>query len=448
MLIYILLLLSFIMLMLFLLINQLDYMSPTILFLAPFTVSILFAALYANEWGIQMNAITFFLLIFGFLSFFIGERLGKGIVKGKNRNKNNVSNVSNLEIPMYKYVIIIIYELSAFFIYYKALVSIVSLKGYKYILFDSTYAKEMSSEVGFFVSTINKLAIVFAYLCTLDLIYNYVFKKGKRIKKICDIIVILIYLFTVLLTGSRGDVINYGVSFLFLLYVLICKKKGWTIKEYKKMLIKIIPACMTVIIGFFLLKNIVKKSGQMASGFLDIISSYMGAQIDLLDRLVSNNKYGISYNYIGYESFNNMYQFLNKIGVIKDMPDIPFYYRAYNYIGCNVYTFFRRPYVDFGFLGCLFITMLCGYAFGYIYYKKIKNRNTDKKSLLSLLIYAFFINKVVMAFFDDYITIQISMTTAVILVLFFVMYKFVFFSHVRICLKKERIHVFSIDKKN
>lgn len=413
--------------------NKFDYMSPSVLFVFPLLISIMFAMIYADDWGVNLHLETTCLLLFGFILFFIGERLGK---KAPRIGKNSISTDEKpLKIRKYKYAFIIIYQLIAFAMYVHAISSQVGSLGTVYVMFDSTYAKEASKQVGFVVASVFRLSAVFAYLCALDMIFQLAEKSNDKLNIINDSVVIFIYCLTILVSGSRGDVMNFAVSILFMWYIIYCKKNGWKIKNIKKTLKKIIPLTMSVLIAFFLLKNIVKKAGQGSANFMSVVSSYMGAQIDLLDRLITHNKFGISYDYFGYESFYNLYQFLYKIGIVENCPSISFPYRAYNQIGCNVYTYFKRPYVDFGFAGCLLITMICGFVFGYFYYKNIKNSRLDKNALNKLAVYSYFVSKLVMAFFDDYITIQISATAVEMLVFFMFGFKFLFNSKVRFTYK-------------
>jgi oligosaccharide repeat unit polymerase len=433
MLIYVLFFLTVAILFVVLANNKMDYMTPTVLFIAPLTVSIMFAMVYSEEWDVNLCFETFSLLLLGFISFFIGEMIGKSLA-GKKVHSVIARDVFggtegqgvNLSIKKRKYVLMICYEIISFIIYYRAIVSVVSTSGKLYVLFDSTYAKTAVSNVGFGVSTIYKVAIVFAYICLLHLSYNILRKSGTKISYLCDIVVISIYLFSILITGSRGDIINFSVSMVFMFYIIFCKFHGWKTSTIGKTVKKVIPAVILIVLVFYILKNIVNKSGQHDINLLNMVSSYMGAQIDLLDGLVKGDIQMPQYPLFGYESFYNLYQFFGKAGLIRNMTSITFKYKAYNMIGCNVYTFFRRPYVDFGFWGCLIMTMLCGDVFGYLYYKMIKNRYITKESLLSLLIYSFFINKVFMAFFDDYISFQVSVNAVIMIVLFRILYKYIF----------------------
>lgn len=78
----------------------------------------------------------------------------------------------------------------------------------------------------------------------------------------------------------------------------------------------------------------------------------------------------------------------------------------------------------------LFQKTICRFWFGWIvvyffvvwnrmgafYYKYVHVRNGNHRFMFYLMVYAYFINKVVMAFFDDYITLLVSANTAIKLV--------------------------------
>ena len=134
------------------------------------------------------------------------------------------------------------------------------------------------------------------------------------------------------------------------------KKNGGSAKKNVKVATRFVKYILIILVIFYALRLTISKSGQESLSFFDIISGYVGAQIDLLNRLVRQNN--ISYSLFGYESFHDLYSFFEKIGIMRNLPTLTFKYRAYNGLGCNVYTFFRRPYVDFGLVGSWFISLL------------------------------------------------------------------------------------------
>ena len=121
-----------------------------------------------------------------------------------------------------------------------------------------------------------------------------------------------------------------------------------------------------------------------------------------------------------------MYRFFEKIGFMNNLPEVVFKYRAYNGLGCNVFTFFRRPYVDFGLLGAWIVALLCGIVFGHFYYKYVRVINGNHQFLVYMTLYAYFVNKVAMSFFDDYMTMLISANTVIKLILFVLINQFLY----------------------
>ena len=89
----------------------------------------------------------------------------------------------------------------------------------------------------------------------------------------------------------------------------------------------------------------------------------------------------------------------------------------------NVYTFFRRPLHDFGFGGMLLFTVLVAWLFAWIYYGKIKWRDT-KATPYWIMLYGYLFYWIVMMSIDQYGHSYLSVTTVLQIALMFLWYNF------------------------
>ena len=402
-------------------VKQNDFASPSFLSALPLTISIFICVLYKDKWDFECELKTFFLITIGIFLFFCGDQIGRKTFKKKIEYNKLVT--CDMSVTMTRTVLIILFSLISIFLVYKEVSTSVSEAGIVFSLFQ-TSTKGLS---GYSVSTVVSMTMnIMSIISTfgIAILMNNITYKCVKWKDWLFIIPIVSYLIIVLMQGQRGDLINFFVTTIFVSFCMNYKKNGGSAKKNVKVATRFVKYILIILVIFYALRLTISKSGQESLSFFDIISGYVGAQIDLLNRLVRQNN--ISYSLFGYESFHDLYSFFEKIGIMRNLPTLTFKYRAYNGLGCNVYTFFRRPYVDFGLVGSWFISLLCGIVWGHFYYKYVHVRNGNHRFMFYLMVYAYFINKVVMAFFDDYITLLVSANTAIKLVLFVLINKFMY----------------------
>ena len=77
----------------------------------------------------------------------------------------------------------------------------------------------------------------------------------------------------------------------------------------------------------------------------------------------------------GEESLIGLHQLLNNIGIDTYVKGRHLEFRKLNdHTYSNIYTFFRRPYHDFGLIGMYIFVIAIAFFFTLIYYGKIKKR--------------------------------------------------------------------------
>jgi oligosaccharide repeat unit polymerase len=417
----ILLIVAFAIIFLIMVVKQNDFVSPSFMFAAPLIVSIFICVIYQNKWNFECRLETFLLIIVGIVLFFCGDQIGNKMSRRKIGYNEKIS--CDMSVTMIKIVFIILFSLISIYLVYREVSRSVSAAGIAYSLFRTSTKGLAKYSVSTVVSMIMNIMSIISIFGVVVLVNNFIHKCTKR-RDWLFVVPIVSYWIIVLMQGQRGDLINFFVSTIFVCFCMNYKKNGEGAKKNIKLARSFVKYFFIILVIFYSLRLTISKPGQENLSFFDTISGYVGAQIDLLNRLVSEKN--VSYPLIGYESFHDMYKFFEKIGIMHNLPTITFRYRAYNGLGCNVYTFFRRPYVDFGLIGAWCISLLCGIVWGHFYYKYVRVRNGSRQFMFYLIVYAYFINKVAMSFFDDYITMLISANTAIKLVLLVLINKFMY----------------------
>jgi len=398
-----------------------DFSSPSIFFIAPLTIAIITCFIYQDSWGFDCSISTCLLLTIGFIAFFAGDEISR-LFTTPLEKANDVA-YRRIDIGFIKYIAICSYVgICTVFVYREVSSAVMTLSG-AYTMF-STSTKGLDGYTGnILIANLFTSCSVIAYLLLAAMISNATFRVFKK-KDLLSIIPMVGYLTQVLLQGQRGDLINFVISAIFFTLIFRYKREGGGPRKSLRFLIGQLKYVIIAIVAFYLLRIVIAKPGQTSLSFGNVISGYFGASIDLLNRLVEARN--IHYLYWGYETFHDLYSFLEKIGVFHDLPTVRFPFRNYNGLGCNVYTFFKRPFVDFGIGGALIAALLCGSVFGYFYYKNVHVRNATGKYLFHAVLFGYFANKIALSFFDDYMTILLSMNTLIKIVFMIIFYNILY----------------------
>ena len=432
-----LLLISVIAFLIMLMLFDQDIMAPSFLFCVPLCLSIIVCIIYENRWDFECSVTTYLILILGMLVFAFGDFGSKKIAR-PNKSANYCVNVRLKVDPIILNIINVISLISVFWVIYEVRKAVIDA-GLQYSLFSTSYKTSVTignttytvSSKSTTVSIISEIISAFAICNIIALVNDHYFEYKNRIGyRIKLMIAPIIYCIIILVQGARGDIVNFAISIIFILFTISYKKSGNKKREKRKLLKITIISAIVLIIFIYSAKFLFQKVGQSDIGLIDYISGYFAAEIDLLNRFINANM-TVKYPYPGYETFYDFYAFLYKIKLIDKLPKPSFPYRFYNGFGCNVYTFFKRPYNDFGFVTTLIISFLCGLVSGIIYHKAVHVRNGNEGYMLKLTLYAYFVSKLVLAFFDDYLTTLLCTNTIIKIVILIIIYKFEFHTSVK-----------------
>lgn len=402
--------------------------SPSIICLAVFTISTLFAAAYKNKWDYDYSADAF-LWILGLLVLFCIIEL---IIDYFSRNINGYGTISYgikndelLEVSNGKIIFLVIAMAVMTIIYYR-LVNSLSIQygnrlgGLWRVIYYSRQAQvhgNMSLPYG--ASLMSSICRDIAYFFLYILIHNRVIYHEKiRMKYIVPI---LMWLPISVLTGGRTSYI-YFVAFGIVSF-LVVYQKTYTINDafITKFVMRLIP----IFIAFLLLFNFVgrlKVSGVDQSP-LDHIAKYVGFSIPgfsyfLRDGWTSNT-------YFGQTTLNRIYSITNTLGITNIQTSSRFlpFIRLPGGEESNIYTAFARYLNDFGAFGTIFIIIVMAIFYG-IYKNAIFKSNTSN---LQIMLYASFIWPLsLISIEENFLNELVSTTSIYMLIIFCILNKFLF----------------------
>lgn len=380
-----------------------DILSPWFISCLMFLISSIVVIPNINNWNVDLSSKTVFIIFIGLLSFGIGEFYvrclkNKGLIVTKidkiHINKNNNSSIDRINIPIEinKIVIImsIIIMIIVTFLYYKQVLNIAYAAGFS----DSSelpmlrFARiaTINPDIMQNIKT-NKLvgqcviiSYSYAYLMLYITIYNIVFFKFKR-EYILYIIPILIYFIQIILTGGRTQFIYLIGSSVLMCIIFYKIKQGWNSKINKKYYKNIALAFIFMLVIFYILGSFTGKTEKL--NFIETISVYMGSSIVAFDEFIKGYINGTS-EFFGINTLLGIYDIFDKLGF-----KIPSLVKQAEFISIgdyetNIYTSYMRYIKDFSYIGFVFIQMMLGVIFSYIY-MIIK---TLKKPNIIIVVYA------------------------------------------------------------
>lgn len=361
-----------------------DILSPWVISICMFIISVLVAALNYDHWNKDINSITVLVIIIALLSFGFGEIFAKSVLiikKGLGNNNNNQVKLLNENKRIFIknrwiffiscFIVIVLY------FHFEFKLKIAMEAGYHSGL-DSMfyYARhaQFNSEIDSNQSVLLSLGItfsrIFSYFFIFVFLYNSIFFKFS-VSYIKYFIPIILNIGNMLVTTGRTEFINLITVFLVIFFIMLKQKNGWKGRVNFKII-------LYGIIGIALFLMIFRLSGYLTGKsekytLWDNLSAYIGSSIIALDIYLLNPPVK---DFFGKETFSSIYHILRKFGY-----DIP-YYRVpneflswQNVTNVNIYTSLRRYIQDFSIFGMLFLQFLLGVFYGgYYQFIKVKNK--------------------------------------------------------------------------
>lgn len=389
-----------------------DFLAPSFIFVAGFTVSLGDALTEYNAWVMDLSGMTTMLIL---LSCIIITSVG--IVFSNMPKATVTQNIQNgdFKFPLLVQVFLLLLQIAVYLLVYRKVSEIVlSYSGYispdrnGVIGAYDELAKysNVDTSLGAFLTlaflACNSIPGILAYC----LIKNYFNDKrlGHRFKfnlgYVFVVINVLLGIAGTLITGGRAGLV-WNVVSIAVSYFLI-RRQYFSSGFFSIKVRNVVLSLVLLLVGFLGFFNAMKLVGRSTTSFsspLYNLNVYLGAPVKNLDSFLgfsdgSNRNHGP----FGYESFKSIYSLFGIDAIDSGLPTEHQYINNY-WLG-NVYTALGSLYYDFGFWGSLIVLLLIIILYNYFYHRVLLSNDNARRTFWTLL-YSYAIRGVLFVFFAN-----------------------------------------------
>lgn len=376
-----------------------DIMAPSVMFCISFIVGTFVVILNLGTWDAlgDFGLSSCLILSSGILVVVLVEqmtirvRVSSGIRYVRERSDHANKTFHAFNIQSWKILVLLVFNLSMILWEFIEIYNIVLSTGWDGNGFINTYRTLMvdksreGSSIGtnLFLNQMLKIVDASAYISLYCIINNVLAGKTKVWKNIGLGIICITSLIPHLLVGGRSEILHLIVAALIYYYILWHKKIGWNRSLVKEYILVGLRICIVAMPGFYWLLVAMGRgsSGHAGVNMFQHASIYIGSGVALFDQYIKAPVAGPAY--FGEESLLGISSLFERLGIISQRATGRFLETRYltkdGALRSNMYSFFRRPYHDFGWAGMLLFTALIALLFSWIYNRKIK-RNTECKT--------------------------------------------------------------------
>lgn len=391
-----------------LLIVNLDYMHPSILFVVPFLVFGVTSILGEEAYKIIFHEETLLVIVSSALIFTFITLLSQTVYKSKeNLNFPLTEIIISKKVTLFFIIFFIVTQLA--FIKYLEAISLAHFGysgslGEMISLYDvmTKFWTEIFSELNVPIPLLyrigNPITQGFGYLIVYIFIHNYV--ATKRIDKL-HLLIILLLCLNIILNGSRSPIFRIVTMMLITFYVLYNKQNNVRRGNIKFLLKSLL---IVIFSGTFFIALLSLMGRENDLDMFHYIFIYVGAPLVNLDNYLAFRPDGSYATIFGEQTFRGLYAYIAKI--ISDesliFPTIDQFTFSNNGLEIgNVYTTFYSFIYDFEYVG--FIPLILIIALYYVFtYQRLKTRAIKTNKVhFSLFIYAYLFNDLIMLAFSN-----------------------------------------------
>jgi len=401
-----------------------DIFRPSTLMLSVFIISTLIAIINVFNWNIDYLPKTIMILSIGFLCAITADYCAFFIFKDVHIKKQKLLIIY---ISYWKTGFIILFEVISLFLYYKEIQRLAILDGYvsnSNLLwhFRNITSYKAEESINGFISILIKFIDTFGYVFTFALIQNFLNKKLKFWQVIIYIMPIILFAVKVLIGSGRQELLRWVAFSLVVSYILYQYKNGWSKSVSAKYIYKALIILPIVMILFYMATNIIGRETNKT--FFQYISTYAGGSIQHFNQYIANPSLSTE-THFGAETFPGVYSLLKRIGLTDYSRSVHLEMRILGVTRGNIYTFFRRPYHDFGIFGMCLMTFIVFFIFSWKY-SSFKTKELNQKTNYSIICYSYLFYWIVLSSIEQYSIGIVSIGTVITLILMKCAYTFLF----------------------
>lgn len=432
-----------------------DIMAPSVMMSIMFSISTLFALFSLEKVKVTYSFEACFLLFSGILTFIIAESLFRVVFQSRPRYLYYMKRLKNHSVPDFQaikvqnwmIIALILFDAIVFLQYYNRICYLTGKAGSEAIAairnfsVNAVVVKNEDRLFPLFLTQLLKVVTASGYICSFLLLQKLIAKEKNYFQQMGFLCIVVISQGMNLLSGGRTNLLSFASALLIEYYIIWHYKNGWS----RNLSYKYVGVGMfCLIVGapiFYYSRNLIGRP--TTATLFEEIAVYLGYSIYLFDAYVKSPTVPVSF---GEETLGGLFGFLSRvfgIDVYVAKPSLEF--RYFSETGrSNIYTFFRRPLHDFGMVGMYIFTILVALLFAWIYYKKIKWRDFNRKTAGWILVYGYLYYWIIVSSMEEfsfsYISFSSVSTILAIVVGYYIMTNFSFRGRRIIIRRKLKSH--------
>ena len=382
-----------------LIISDMDYFNPGVVFNVMFALFALLCCIVNAIAGLEIdNILTVVIIVSGSIVFTFVNILSRKTVRSATTEELfNPIRINNIYI-----IGSIVVEIIVTFLMYKYVNDFASIYGVggsfseKLSFYDTItkFNSEYKLRMPWYVSIGNLVGRSICYIALYVAVKNYIASKKLDLRYL---IIVFIY-FVGSLMGGRTEALRIITAALFLWYYFYKRKSGWR-KGSIKIAVRMTIIAVLIVVGFSIMRGFL---GRTTYDPIKVVFGYMGAPLKNFDTFLSNPNKSIS-DIWGAMTFT---KFINWMGTKFNISswiyvsDQPFLYFKGFRMG-NVYTTYYNFYYDFGFAGCVILILIIAIYYCCTYRRLKAKPHEEKKIDFQLIVYAYLFNDLIMLPFSS-----------------------------------------------
>lgn len=394
-----------------------DILSPPSIMISMFIISTLFALFNAKEWRIDYQFLSMWYILSGIFVFAIPNLFGSMLLKPDD----NLVVRRPLKVEMWKILFAIIVDIIIIYMYKKEMIRLAETFGYYgdniQWFFRNLTSYQGEAEVRGFIRVVVRFVDITAYIFMYTFINNKLIYKSKGKIDYLMLVPIYLFIYKTSLTGGRQDILRLIFAGVVISYILRKTVVGWKKNISTKYIFIGMLGILIGIPSFYYALFFVGRTTTRT--LMQSVSTYLGGPIQHFNQYIMNP--APPSKYFGSESLTPILNLLGKLGIIDFNETIHLEFRILSITRGNVYTFFRRPLHDFGWLGMYIFILLISLFFSWYYYKVIRSNKRTLQWDIHVLIYSYLLYWIFLSSIDQYSMTIISLFTLIAIVLFYVL---------------------------
>ena len=356
-----------------------EWYAPYTLFGLPFIAMFFVALLNKDNWGLDLDFITFMIFFIGFLFFMFGCWFARHVCLNKTvlvttslKLKPMTRSVNSVRLLILDIVMLVFFIMFFYKIYSWSKANGFSLSGgiNEIMVLSKFEPDKVTVTIPFVLQIFLQINYLAAYLYSFFIARRIVFRDRSNL-----LLLVLGYgicMATCFLNGSRGPLVENLIALV--IAFAIC----WHQRYGKKMFPRRILGWLFVLaivaaVGFFAIIPLLGRE-KTAESLIDQITEYIGAQVYNLNYFVETNN--ARSTFFAANTLSSFYNDLKTLGIdlgVSSHAVKSFFVTANGHEMGNVFTCFFSFYVDFGIIGVGILSFFMGWVSMKVF-DKIKTR--------------------------------------------------------------------------